>query len=70
MKIRFRLKFIKLKIIVVIAQVLCLVEDVMWTLKMYNCSKHVLKLLHYCSDCRWKIYNECWGILEKAGTED
>lgn len=70
MEIRFRLKLIKSKIIGVIMQVLFLIDDVMWALKMYNCREHVLKLQRYCNDCRWKIHDECWEILEKADTED
>ena len=66
MKIRFKLKLIESKIIGVIVQVLFLVDDVMWALKVYKCFEHVLKLQHYCCDCRRKIHNECWKILEKA----
>lgn len=70
MKIRFRLKLIESKIIGAIVQVLFLVDDAMWALKMYNCFEHVLKLQHYCCDCRRKIHNECWKILEKADNVD
>ena len=66
MKIIFRLKLIESKIIGVIVQVLFLVDDAMWALKMYNCFEHVLKLQHYCCDRRRKIHNECWKILEKS----
>lgn len=69
MEIRFRLKLIKSKIIGVIMHALFLIDDVMWTLKMYNCREHVLKLQCYCNDYRWKIHNECWEKLEKADTE-
>ena len=64
MKIRFRLKLIESKIIGVIVQVLFLVDDAMWALKMYNCFEHVLKLQNYCCDCRRKIHYECLKILE------
>ena len=70
MKIIFRLNLIKLKIIGVIMQALFLVDDAMLALKMYNCCEHVLKLQNYCCDCRRKIHNECWKILEKADNVD
>lgn len=70
MKIRFRLKLIKSKIIGAIQQVLFLVDDVMWALKMYKCRECVLKLQHYCNDYRWKIHDECWGLLEKTESKN
>lgn len=70
MKIRFRLKLTKSKIIGVIVQVLFLVDDAMLSLKMYNCCEYVLKLQHYCCDYQRKILDECWKILEKADNED
>ena len=70
MKIRFRLKLIESKIIGVIMQVLFLVDDAMLVLKMYNCIEYVFKLQHYFCDCRQKIHNECWKILEKADNVD
>ena len=73
MVIRFKLNLIKSKIIGVIMNVLFLIDNVMWELKMYNCRKHVLELQRYCDDYRWKILDECWEILEILGktyTED
>ena len=70
METRFRLNLIKSKIIGVFVQVLFLVDDVMWALKMYNCREHVLKLQSYCIDYRGKIHDECWEILEKIDTEN